>query len=302
MNAFDYAAEVTPAFALSPRSDAADFPTCTSSVAPTDSCSADRHVGDRASATVPISATILTKNSETLLADVLAALAWCDEVVILDTGSTDRTLLIAAEFANVRFHRLDGPFPGFGRAHRHAVALARNDWILSVDSDEIVTPALAAEIAALRLDARAVYTIPFQNFYRGRHITTCGWWPDRHERLFHRAATNFCPSEVHERVQTTAMTVVSLRHPITHYSYRTTDDFLRKMSAYSHLFAEQNAGTKSASPAKAVARSIWAFFKSYVLERGFMQGTEGLTICAYKSQLVFWKYLMLHEANGRLAQ
>lgn len=247
----------------------------------------------------PITATILTKNSESLLADVLRALGWCDEIVVLDTGSTDRTLVIAAEFANVRCHLLDGPFPGFGRAHRRAVELARNDWILSVDSDEIVTPDLAAEIVALRLDARTVYTIPFQNFYRDRHITTCGWSPDRHERLFNRTATNFCPSEVHERVQTAALAVIPLRSTIAHCSYRSTDDFLRKMSAYSRLFAEQHAGKKSASPAKAVVRSLWAFFKSYVLERGFLQGTAGLTISAYKSQVVFWKYLMLHEANGR---
>ena len=71
------------------------------------------------------------------------------------------------------------------------------------------------------------------------------------------------------------------------------------MSAYSHLFAEQNGGKKNSGPAKAAARSVWAFFKSYFLERGFLQGVDGLTISAYKSQMVFWKYLMLHEANRR---
>ncbi len=256
---------------------------------------------DRAAAItkVPLSATILTKNSEPLLAEVLDSLAWCDEVVVLDTGSTDRTCEIAATFANVSVHRLDGPFPGFGRAHRRAVELARHDWILSIDSDEIVSPELVAEIAALRLDPRTVYTIPFQNFYNQKHITSCGWAPDRHERLFNRTATNFCTSEVHERVQTAALTVIPLRHAIAHFSYRSVDDFLRKMSAYSHLFAEQNGGRKSSSPAKAALRSGWAFFKSYVLEWGFLQGGEGLTISAYKSQVVFWKYLMLHEANRR---
>jgi glycosyltransferase involved in cell wall biosynthesis len=247
----------------------------------------------------PISATILTKNSEPLLAEVLAALHWCDEVIILDTGSTDGTLAVAAAFANVSLHQLSGAFPGFGRAHRLAVELARNDWILSIDSDEIVSAGLAAEIAVLPLDPQAVYTIPFQNYYNGKHITTCGWSPDRHERLFNRTATNFCTSEVHERVQTAAFAVIPLQHSISHYSYRSIDDFLRKMSAYSHLFAEQNGGKKNAGPAKAVARSVWAFFKSYLLERGFLQGADGLTISAYKSQVVFWKYLMLHEANRR---
>jgi glycosyltransferase involved in cell wall biosynthesis len=248
-------------------------------------------------ASAPISATILTKDSEALLGDVLAALAWCDEVVVLDTGSTDGTVALAASFANVSLHRLEGPFPGFGRSHRHAVALARNDWILSVDSDEVVAPALAAEIAALPLDPQAVYTIPFANYYNGRHITTCGWAPDRHERLFNRTVTNFCTSDVHEGVQTDRLAIVPLRHPISHYSYRTADDFLRKTSAYARLFATQHRNRKKAGPVKAVSRSLWAFFKSYLLERGFVQGTEGLTISVYKAQVVFWKYLMLHEAN-----
>lgn len=247
----------------------------------------------------PISATILTKNSEMLLARVLAALEWCDEVVLLDTGSTDSTLAIAASFANVSLHQLNGPFAGFGHVRRRAVELARNDWILAIDSDEVVSPALAAEIAALPLDPLAVYSIPFRNYYRGRHITTCGWSPDRHERLFNRTVTNFCTSAVHERVQTAALAVVPLRHAISHYSYRSVGEFLQKTSAYARLFAEQNRGRKQASPAKAAVRSLWAFFKSYVLERGVLQGGDGLTISVYKSQVVFWKYLMLHEANRR---
>jgi glycosyltransferase involved in cell wall biosynthesis len=247
----------------------------------------------------PISATILTKNSERLLGEVLDALAWCDEVIVLDTGSTDQTPTIAAAHANVRLHRLDGPFPGFGRAHRHAVALARNDWVLSVDSDEVISRELAEEIATLPLDPDTVYTIPFQNYFNGKHITTCGWAPDRHERLFNRTHTNFCTSEVHERVQTRGHPIAALRHPIRHYSYESLDDFLRKMSSYSQLFARQNAGRRNSGPGRAVARSLWAFFKSYLLERGIVQGHEGLAISAYKAQTVFWKYLMLQEANRR---
>ena len=247
----------------------------------------------------PITAVILTKNSELLLAEVLDSLNWCDEIVVLDTGSQDRTIPIARSFANVRLHRLTASFPGFGRARRHAVALAANDWILSVDSDEIVPPELAAEIGGLPLDPGCVYAVPFKNYYNGRHITSCGWAPDRHERLFNRTVTNFCSSDVHERVQTRRMRVVALRHPIRHYSYRSPDDFLRKMAAYARLYANQHAGRRRSGPAKAVLRSIWAFAKSYFLQRGIFQGTEGLVISAYKAQTVFWKYIMLHQANCR---
>lgn len=247
----------------------------------------------------PISAIVLTKNSEALLGEVLESLAWCTEVVVLDTGSTDSTLTIAASFANVSVHRLAGPFYGFGRARQQAVALARHNWILSVDSDEVVSPELRDEIGRLELDPQAVYVIPFRNYYNGKHITSCGWSPDRHERLFHRESTNFCASEVHERVNTANLSCVPLEHAIHHYSYQSFDDFLRKMTAYSQLFARQHAGRKSSGPGKAVVRCLWAFFKSYVLQRGIFQGTEGLVISAYKAQTVFWKYLMLHEANNR---
>lgn len=112
---------------------------------------------------VKISVTILTKNGAKRLADVLAALKWCDEVVVLDTGSTDRTLEIACGFSDVTLHELVGPFPGFGRAHRRAVALCRNDWILSIDSDEVLTEALAAELIRMEPCPRTVYAIPFHN-------------------------------------------------------------------------------------------------------------------------------------------
>lgn len=247
----------------------------------------------------PISATVLTKNSEAMLAEVLEALSWCDEVVVFDTGSTDTTEPIAASYSNVSFHRLAGPFSGFGQARRQAVALARNDWILSVDSDEVVSPGLRREIASLALDPQKVYVVPFRNYYNGKLITTCGWAPDRHERLFCRRATNFSTCEVHERVQLKGMTVVHLRQPICHYSYRSLNDFLRKMSGYSGLFAAQNVGRKRSGPLRAVVRSLWAFWKSYVLQRGIFQGAEGLVISAYKAQTVFWKYMMLHEANSR---
>lgn len=253
---------------------------------------------DRSVSTVPISVTILTRNNQATLADVLRAVEWCDEVIVLDTGSTDATLSIAAQFRNVSMHQLSGAFPGFGKVRQLAVSLARHDWILSVDSDEVVSPALREEIAALPLDPHTVYTLPFENYFNGKHITTCGWAPDRHERLFNRRVTNFCGSAVHERVDTSRTRVVALRGAIRHYSYRSMDDFVAKMGAYSRLFARQNAGRKRSGPVKAVARSGWAFLKSYVLERGMLQGTEGLVISAYKAQTVFWKYMMLHEANA----
>lgn len=245
-----------------------------------------------------ISATILTRDSARRLREVLEALAWCDEVVVLDTGSTDDSVAIARGYRNTQVHERTGQFPGFGRAHREAVALARHDWILSIDSDEVLSPELAQEIAALRLCRQTVYTVPFLNHLNGRVIRSCGWHREWHERLFNRRVTNFCASDVHEKVQTADLAVVALTHPVHHYSYESVDDFLRKMQAYSQLFAAQNVGRKASSPGKAVRHGAWAFIKSYLLQRGFLDGYEGLLISAYKSQTAFWKYLLLHEANG----
>jgi glycosyltransferase involved in cell wall biosynthesis len=242
---------------------------------------------------------MLAKNGERLIADALAALDWCDEVLVLDTGSTDDTCRIAASFANVRLVRLEGPFPGFGPAHGRAAALARNDWILSVDCDEIVSGELAEEISSLDLDPGCVYAMPFDNYFNRRLIRSCGWHPESHERLFNRRATGFCGSKVHERILSDGLATVRLRNPIRHYSYDSLRDFLRKMNDYSTLFAEQNAGGRRSGPGKAVARSAWAFLKSFILQKGMFQGYEGLVISAYKAQTVFWKYLLLHEANTR---
>ena len=243
-----------------------------------------------------ITATILTKNSALRLEEVLRALRWCDEVLVYDTGSTDETAVIAQRAGNVSFHRMKGEFPGFGLARQAAVSLARNHWILSIDSDEVVSPELAEEIMALPLDPRAVYDMPFHNFFNERLITTCGWYPERHERLFNRTATTFCASRVHERVQMKGVSLRSLQHPIRHFSYESNDDFLRKMRSYSQLFADQNAGRKKSGPWKAVTRSGWAFFKSYVVERGALQGYEGLVhlelgLCNFPSLVLLVKWL-----------
>jgi glycosyltransferase involved in cell wall biosynthesis len=257
--------------------------------------------GPRQSGRDPVSATVLTHNSRRHLRAVLAALAWCDEVVVLDSGSTDDTLALAAAFANTAIHRHAGPFPGFGVMHRHATELARHDWILSIDSDEVLSAELAAELRALPLDAGTVYALPFQNYFNGRLITTCGWQGECHARLFHRRATGFSDRAVHEQIATAGLRVQRLRHPVRHYSYASLDDFLRKQQAYSTLFAEQHRGRKASGPGRAWAHGVWAFFRCYILKRGFRQGYEGFVIRAYNAHTAVWKYLKLHEANRRTA-
>lgn len=245
-----------------------------------------------------ISVTILTKNSQKHLHEVLRSVASFDEVVIYDNGSTDATLDIANSYPNVTVY--EGPFLGFGATHNKVSGLAKNDWILSIDSDEIVTEKLDHEIRKIALNENAVYSIPRENLYHNKLIKGCGWYPDRQYRLYNRSKTQFSDAQVHEQVITKNMEIVNLQNPIRHYSYDCLSDFLSKMQLYSDLFAKQNAGKRKASLATALGHGAFAFFKSYFIKKGFLDGYEGFIISMYNTHTAYYKYLKLKEANQKL--
>jgi glycosyltransferase involved in cell wall biosynthesis len=242
-----------------------------------------------------ISVTVLTKNSRKHLHALLTSLQGFAEVVLFDNGSTDETLAIASQYGNVTVQH--GDFAGFGATHNHASSLAKYDWILSIDSDEIVSEEMSKAILSLPLDPGCVYSFPRLNYFNGRLIKWCGWYPDRQVRLYNRRATQFTDAEVHEAIITCGLRVVPMATPLQHYSYDSIADFLAKMQSYSNLFAKQYAGKRSSSPLKAVMHGFYAFFKSYILKRGFMGGYEGYLISAYNCHTAYYKYLKLYEAN-----
>jgi len=245
-----------------------------------------------------ISATILTKNGKKHIEEVLSALKNFDEVVLLDNGSTDGTAEIASRFSNVKIYTLE-KFEGFGKAHRKMEELAQNDWILSIDSDEVLSSEAKSEIFSIELDENTIYELPFRNYFNGKWIKSCGWYPDAHPRLYNKKRARFSDSFVHEKVVGENVKTKRLNGHITHYSYDCIEDFLRKMQNYSTLFAEQNRGKKNSSVLKALLHGWFGFFKSYILKRGFTQGYEGFIISYYNAQTAFWKYIKLYEANKR---
>jgi glycosyltransferase involved in cell wall biosynthesis len=249
---------------------------------------------------IALSVTVLTKNSQRYLREVLSALDSFDEIVVYDTGSEDRTLEMAREFSNISLY--EGPFIGFGPTHNRASACARHDWILSIDSDEIVTPALAREIAALKLTRGHVYSFPRHNEYRGKWIRWCGWHPDRQIRLYHRLDTQFTEAQVHESIEWCHLKEVPLCSPLRHYSYQEISEFLHKMQLYTSLFARQYQGKKGASFGHALFHGGYAFLRSYFLKRGFLGGREGFEISLYNANTAFYKYLKLAEANRLLVE
>ena len=244
-----------------------------------------------------ISVTILTKNSAKYLHEVLSALQAFGEVLIYDTGSTDATLEIAQQFPNACIYR--AKFEGFGPTHNLATSLAKNDWVLSLDSDEIATPQMVQTIANLQLEPACVYSFARHNFYNGKWIKGCGWYPDRQFRLYHRKKTRFTDAQVHECIITEGLRHQPLKAHLKHYSYGSASDFLAKMQSYSELFARQNTGIKTSSVAKAIGHALFAFFKSYLIKRGFLDGGEGLIISVYNANTAFYKYIKLQEYNRR---
>ena len=245
-----------------------------------------------------VSVTVLTKNSQKYIKDVLKALAPFGEVIVYDSGSTDHTMEIAQAFPNVRVIRAD--FIGFGPTHNMASSAAKNGWILSIDSDEIVSPELSKTIANETLDPKAVYSFPRRNYFNGKFIKWCGWYPDRQIRLYNKTKTKFSDDQVHEAIMSQGMRIVSLQAPITHYSYASIGDFLGKMQSYSTLFAEQYRGKRKSSPLKAISHGVFAFIKCYFLKLGFLGGYEGFVISTYNGHTAYYKYLKLYEANRSL--
>lgn len=243
-----------------------------------------------------ISATILTKNSEKSLRAVLDALRTFDEVVILDTGSTDATEHIASEYSNVSWHYRE--FIGFGPTHNIASALAKHEWIFSIDSDEIMTAELIDELQSLMLDKRSIYSVLRRNFYRNREITGCGWGHDWICRLYNRNSTSFSKDYVHEKVLPAGLKIVKLKGSLLHTPYQTIDQFLAKLQSYTSLFASQNRGKKKGSLMKAIGHGIFSFIRSYILKRGFLLGREGFEISWYNANCAFYKYLKLADISG----
>lgn len=239
---------------------------------------------------------MLTKNSEAYLVECLSALDAFAEVVIVDNGSTDSTIAIASGFRNVVLY--EHPFMGFGPMKNIAVEKASNDWILSVDSDEIVTPELVHEILGLHLDCNVVYMMERDNYYHRKLIRGCGWDNDRVERLFNRQSTRYDDKQVHEGlIMNGKLKTELLSGRMNHYPYDNASQLVQKMQHYSTLWAKDHYGRKKASPFKAMLYGVFTFFKSYVLKNGWRYGYEGLLISISNANGVFYKYIKLYEAD-----
>jgi len=243
-----------------------------------------------------LSVIIITKNEEQRLPACLASVAFADEIIVLDGGSTDRTREIAASVgARVE---LSDAWKGFGIQKNRALSLATQDWVLSLDADETVSSELQTEIqAALEKPQSDCYAIPRLSEFCGRFLRHSGWYPDYVERLFKRGTAQFSDDLVHERLVPHGP-VAKLQHPLIHRGYRGPSETLQKVDRYSSAWAEQaKAAGKSARFWSAPAHGLAAFSKTYILRLGFLDGRAGFAVAISSAEVAYYKYLKLWYAN-----
>jgi glycosyltransferase involved in cell wall biosynthesis len=244
-----------------------------------------------------VSVVMIVKDGAKTIAQSLDSLKAFEDVVVYDNGSSDGTQEIVKGYNNVNL--IEGEFIGFGDTKNKAAGYAVNDWILILDSDEVVEQELADTLLTENFDETQIYRINFKAFYRQRQIKYSGWNNQKIRRFYHRLHSQFNSNWVHENLINDAMRIQDLHSPgsIQHYSYHDISDFIVKVDRYSSLFAENNAGKKYSSPAKAIVNAGYSFFRTYVLKRGFMDGYPGLVIAFSHMATNFYKYIKLYEKN-----
>ena len=243
-----------------------------------------------------LSVTIITKNEASDIAAALKSVSWADERIVVDSASTDDTVAIATRLADqVVVHE----WAGYAAQKNYAASLANCDWILSLDADERVTPALAAEIQqVLRQEPlHRGFRIPRVTWHLGRWIRTTDWYPDHQLRLYDRRSAQWVGRYVHEGVQVTG-SVGRMRGELEHFAYQDIAEHMDTIERYTTLAARQmhEAGRRATATEIAVHPRL-AFFRNYVLKGGFRDGVPGLIISRMNAYYVFLKFAKLWELS-----
>jgi glycosyltransferase involved in cell wall biosynthesis len=242
-----------------------------------------------------LSAVLIAQNEEAKLADALHSVSFCEDVVVVDSGSSDRTREVAAGLgARVV---VNAPWPGFVAQRDFAVREARHDWVLALDADERVSPPLREEILALRAGSftHAGYRMPRVAFYLGRWIRGTDWYPDPQVRLFDRTRARWEGDLVHESVRVHG-SVGRLRGEIEHHPYADLADHLGKIDSYTTLWARQAfAAGRRTNVVDMTGGAFWAFFRNFVLKRGFLLGSTGFIVSVLNTHYTFIKLAKLRE-------
>lgn len=244
-----------------------------------------------------LSVIIIAQNEADNIRACLESVDWADEIIVVDSGSTDATVEICRELnAQVYVH----DWPGFGRQKNRALNYASKEWVLSLDADERVTPGLREEICdTLRNAQDDGYEIPRLSSYCGRYMRHSGWHPDYVLRLFRRGKGRFSDDLVHERVLVDGRTG-RLHGNLLHEAFRDLEAVLQKVDRYSSAGAEMmRQKGRRATLTGAVLRGLWSFVRTYFLRGGFLDGREGFMLAVSNAEGTYYRYLKLLLLNRR---
>ncbi|MBI4861246.1 MAG: glycosyltransferase family 2 protein [Candidatus Riflebacteria bacterium] len=245
-----------------------------------------------------ISATVLTLDEERNIARCLGSLTWADEIVVVDAGSTDRTVQIARQFTERIVHH---PWPGFLAQRRFSFDLCREDWIMFLDADEWVPPELGAEIrqAICAGTGQSAFWISRRNWFIDRWMDHV-WAPDLLLRVFRKGAASLEGNEPHIHVKLNpGFLAGTLSHQLLHQAYHSIADLCSKAGRYSDQFAESDATDSLYSPAKLVLSPLVSMLKLYIWKRGFLEGAHGLVVAWISAHYHFLKYAKKWEKLRR---
>ncbi|MBK9099145.1 MAG: glycosyltransferase family 2 protein [bacterium] len=243
-----------------------------------------------------ISVIVITKDEEKNISDCLQSVEWADEIIVVDSESTDKTIELAKQFTDkVIIKKWEGYVP----QKRFALSLATNEWVLSLDADERVTPELKEEIMNLDPDDFNGFKIRRKNFLMDKEITSCGWEKDFQLRLMKKSKADFSNRLVHEKFIVDGKISV-LKNPMLHYTFSSFSDYLAKINRYSSLKSQELFQKKKRVNGWIIfSHTVSAFFAFFFIRRGFKDGVYGLIISLLHSVSTMMNYIKLWELQNK---
>jgi len=246
-----------------------------------------------------LSVTVITFNEEKNIRDCLVSVEWADEIVVVDSGSSDKTVEICRDFTDkIFFH----PWIGMKEQKQYAVDRASHRWIFSIDADERLTDAIKSFILQeLKDPSYDGYRFPRQNYFLGRWMKHGGWYPDMVLRFFNKDRGHFGGINPHDKVIIDSGRIKTTSFPIIHNSYNSVSQYLIKQNLYSSVSAaERVKAGKKVMPFLIPAKTLWKFLETYFIKGGFMDGFHGFVAAMGASYSTFLKYVKIWEmSDGR---
>jgi glycosyltransferase involved in cell wall biosynthesis len=241
-----------------------------------------------------ISVIIIAGNEEKNIGDCLESVRWADEIIVVDSESTDRTVEIAGRYTDKVFIR---KWDGYASQKNYSLEKAANEWVLSLDADERVSPELLEEIRTLDFAKADGFYIPRRNYFLGKVIRSCGWSPDYQLRLFRKSKTTLTARQVHEGFSVDGKRD-HLKGELVHFTHQSIAGTLAKVAEYSTLEAAEKAQRIHVTGLKLFFKPLWAFFQHFIMRRGFTDGVHGLMVSIIHAMTKTQVYLKIWELQN----